>query len=74
MSNPPCYSDGMKLRHLSPQTLALCEQIIAEFGKGRLIQQPGGKLVLQGGTPADRTEAQEFVSLFMHEAVLSFAE
>jgi hypothetical protein len=64
----------MKLRHPSPQTVALYEQTVAKFGQGRLIQQPGGQLILKGGTPADRTEAQEFVSFFMHEAVLSFAE
>jgi hypothetical protein len=64
----------MKLRHLHPATLAICEHLIAQFGKGRLVQNPGGKLVLKGGTKADRIEAQEFVSLFMHEAVLSFAE
>ena len=42
------------------------------FGRAKLVQVVENKLVLKGGTKDDLTEAKEFVSLFMHEAVLSF--
>jgi hypothetical protein len=64
----------MRLRHIDYATQAICEHIIAQFGKGRLVRETDGHLILKGGTPADCSEAQEYVSLFMHEAVLSFAE
>ena len=44
------------------------------FGQAKLIQTAEGKLQLKGATKDEQIEAQEYVSLFMHEAVLSFAE
>lgn len=43
--------------------------LIASFGRARLVNRADGHVELQGGSPADRTEAKEWMSLFMHEAV-----
>ena len=47
-------------------------ETIATFGEARLVKQLDGKLELIGGSPENRTEAKEWVSLFLHEAVISF--
>jgi hypothetical protein len=44
------------------------------FGQAKLVQTSPNQVVLKGGTKDDKIEATEFVSMFMHEAVLSFAE
>ena len=44
------------------------------FGQAKLVQTAEGKLQLKGATKDEKTEAIEYVSLFMHDAVLSFAE
>lgn len=49
-------------------------QTIMQFGEAKLIQTGDGKLELKGATKGEQTEAKEFVSLFMHEAVVSFGE
>jgi hypothetical protein len=46
-------------------------ETIATFGEARLIKQPNGKIELIGGSPESRTEAKEWISLFLHEAVIS---
>ena len=46
-------------------------ETIATFGEARLVKQLDGKLELVGGSPENRTEAKEWVSLFLHEAVIS---
>ena len=43
--------------------------LIARFGQAKLVSRADGCLELRGGTDADRTEAREWISLFMHEAV-----
>lgn len=43
---------------------------IASFGKARLVTNATGRVELLGGSPADRAEAQEWMSLFLHDAVL----
>ena len=44
--------------------------LIACFGQARLVNGADGRVELQGGSDADRTDAKEWVSLFMHDAVL----
>jgi hypothetical protein len=50
-------------------------EIIAWFGNARLIKRLGKRAStvyeLIGGTPDDRTSAKEWISMFMHEAVLA---
>ena len=43
---------------------------IATFGKARLVTDATGRVELLGGSPTDRAEAQEWMSLFLHDAVL----
>ena len=44
------------------------EEIVTVFGEARLIRV-NGKLVLRGGSMADRTEAMEWLATFMPEAM-----
>jgi hypothetical protein len=48
--------------------------LIACFGKARLLARADGRAELRGGTRSERTEAKEWISLFMHEAVLCVPE
>ena len=43
-------------------------EVIAQFGEAVLARMDGG-IVLRGGSMADRTEALEWLSMFMPEAV-----
>jgi hypothetical protein len=42
---------------------------IACFGRARLLSRADGQVELRGGSESDRTEAKEWISLFMHDAV-----
>jgi hypothetical protein len=44
-------------------------EVVAAWGQAQLIKYLDGKLVLKGGTKEDRLAAQEWMSLFWHEAV-----
>jgi hypothetical protein len=44
-------------------------ELVASFGEAKLIRQSDGRFELQGGSAEDHTAAQEWISLFMHEAV-----
>jgi hypothetical protein len=46
------------------------EFLVAEFGKGRLVQTSSGRYELRGGTLTDLLEAREWASMFMPEAVV----
>jgi len=48
------------------------EQIITTFGQARLVRLADGSAELRGGHTQDQTAAKEWISLFMHEAVLRF--
>jgi len=43
--------------------------LIACFGRATLVSCPDGRVELRGGSDSDRTEAKEWISLFMHHAV-----
>ena len=43
--------------------------LVARFGRAKLLSRADGRVELRGGTSADRTEAKEWISLFMHDAV-----
>jgi hypothetical protein len=45
-------------------------EILAAFGSARLIVKCDGTLEIQGGSPTERGEAREWLSLFAHGAVL----
>lgn len=46
--------------------------LIACFGQARLLSRMDGRVELRGGTESDRTEAKEWISLFLHDAVPRF--
>lgn len=61
---------GMKIRHLI-ETQGMAEgEVIAKFGQAALIHRLDGKWKLRGGSDSDRSDAQEWISLFLHEAVV----
>lgn len=47
-----------------------CGTVIACFGGAALIERPEGSHILAGGSREDRSEAKEWISLFMHEIVI----
>ena len=46
---------------------------IASFGQAKLISNAAGRVRLLGGSPTDRAEAREWISLFFHDAILEQA-
>jgi hypothetical protein len=60
----------MKLQSCD-ETQARGQEVIARFGKAVLIKQPNGAWQLKGGSEEDRFSAREWISLFMHEAVVN---
>jgi hypothetical protein len=48
------------------------ERVITTFGHAQLVRLANGSTELRGGKAHDRTTAKEWISLFMHEAVLRF--
>lgn len=44
--------------------------LVARFGRAKLFSRADGRMELQGGSTSEQTEAKEWVSLFMHDAVL----
>jgi hypothetical protein len=59
----------MKLK-THDETPARGQEVIARFGQAALIQLPNGGWQLKGGSEEDRLSAREWISLFMHDAVL----
>jgi len=53
-----------------PENAGEAGTLIATFGAAALIKKPEGGYALAGGSSDDRIEAQEWISLFMHEAVI----
>ncbi|MEW6304750.1 MAG: hypothetical protein AB1705_14845 [Verrucomicrobiota bacterium] len=47
------------------------ERVVINFGQARLVAARDGRLELRGGSAEERTAVKEWVSLFMHEAVVS---
>jgi len=59
----------MKINHFFPNLLTEGE-IIAYFGQAKLVKRLDSKFELRGGSRGDHTAAKEWISLFMHEAIL----
>jgi hypothetical protein len=47
--------------------------LIARFGQARLVARVDGSLELRGASSGTLTEVKEWISLFMHDAVLHIA-
>jgi hypothetical protein len=46
--------------------------IVATFGGTQLVRDINSRYELRGGSVADHTDALEWISIFLHEAVVSF--
>jgi hypothetical protein len=46
------------------------ERLITTFGMARLVRVADGAAELRGARPGEQTMAKEWISLFLHEAVL----
>ncbi|HZV35168.1 MAG TPA: hypothetical protein VFB72_11400 [Verrucomicrobiae bacterium] len=46
------------------------EQLITTFGRARLVRVADGAMELRGAQASEQTMAKEWISLFLHEAVL----
>lgn len=46
-------------------------QEIARFGSARLVRLVSGRVEVQGGSPAERSDAREWASLFCHSAIVN---
>lgn len=72
---------GQSLSHCHPQTGGVKNILlpnwkqyskpVACFGKATLHRHRNGRYELRGGSPAERAEAQEWASLFQHDAVFT---
>ena len=60
----------MKLKHLVNDPVEADARMVIRFGEAALIRQRNGNYRLTGGTRNEETEAKEWISLFLHEAVL----
>jgi hypothetical protein len=60
----------MKLRHLFPELERRDGEIVAAFGSARLVKRLDSRFELRGGSEQDRAEAREWISLFLHEALV----
>ena len=60
----------MRFRHFLPESGDEGREI-ATFGRARLVKKLDGSFELAGGSKDDQMEAREWLSLFMHEAVIS---
>jgi hypothetical protein len=60
----------MRIKDLYSHVTGNTAEIIAIFGQAKLVKSVDGKYQLEGGLPEDRTQAKEWISLFMHEIVL----
>ena len=69
-----CPSDLFKIGVMKlkthDETQARGQEVVARFGQAALIRQSNGTWQLKGGSEEDRLSAREWISLFMHEAVL----
>lgn len=69
MSNLLLHNVAMKNR-LTLGKGSRGEQLITTFGRARLVRVSDGAMELRGAQAAEHTMAKEWISLFLHEAVL----
>ncbi|HZR16598.1 MAG TPA: hypothetical protein VFE51_04665 [Verrucomicrobiae bacterium] len=60
----------MNIKHVFPGVLHEGE-VVAYFGQARLVKRLDCTFELRGGSHEDHSAAKEWISLFMHEAVLA---
>ena len=70
LSGGPNRIRRMKLKHLVNSPAHADGRLVVRFGEAALIRQRNGRYQLSGGSRSEETEAKEWISLFLHEAVL----
>ena len=45
-------------------------EAVVVFGRAILVRHPDGKMELRGGSKDDRSDVKQWISMFMHEAVV----
>jgi hypothetical protein len=61
---------GRMINQIKPAHGAKRERLITTFGRAKLMRLSDVSTTLRGGLVQDQTAAKEWISLFMHEAVL----
>jgi hypothetical protein len=49
-------------------------RVIAQFGRASLVHKPDGRFEVMGGTVSDHTDAKQWISLFLHEAAVTYSK
>ena len=75
MSPPPLsYPGAYSRRRMKTLVNGINEpnprNCIARFGRARLYSRRDGRAELRDASPAEQTEAKEWISLFLHDSVL----
>ena len=60
----------LTMRDFFPGSTGNQTEVVATFGQAKLMKNLDGKLELIGGSKDDRLAAHEWISLFMHEAIV----
>jgi hypothetical protein len=69
LSNWVCHTAGMKYTNRLTKPKTSC-RVVASFGRASLVRIAGCNYELRGASEEDFTAAKEWVSFFLHEAVL----
>ena len=69
MSNRSGQTSRMK-NILNRLKIVSSQHVVARFGSAKLVKDEQGKLRLRGGSKAEKVEAREWISFFMHEGML----
>jgi hypothetical protein len=60
---------GMKNRWTVAFPTDMELEVLAVFGRSRVVRLRNGRMEIRGGEPDERAEAREWASLFCHEAL-----
>ena len=71
MSDPVGQALRMKTIYILEYLNRQRGELIASWGDAELVRHLNGRYELRGGTPEDRQAAREWMSLFLHEAVVA---
>ncbi len=71
---PPAIVHPLEIECLKTRIITrpecLGSNLIARFGRARLLERADGRAELRDASPAEETEAKEWISLFDHDTIL----
>lgn len=70
LSDPLPHTGGVNIRNFLEYLRRGRGERIARWGEAELVRHVNGHYELRGGDPEDRQAAREWISLFLHEAVV----